>query len=127
MENSEKKLQAEKTYSPKMIKEANKLIYDYFRRHNKERVKKYCKTRQTSHYHGVAGGFFVSFEFDYQKPVFPKETSFTDDLGADSMLMVDFIMSCVQEFGKTVPAEDAMRIKTVADFYDVFERYWFNK
>ena len=81
MGNSEKKLQAEKTYSPKMIKEANKLIYDYFRRHNKERVKKYCKTRQTSHYHGVAGGFFVSFEFDYQKPVFPKETSFTDDLG----------------------------------------------
>ena len=36
-------------------------------------------------------------------------------------------MSCVQEFGKTVPAENAMRIKTVADFYDVFERYWFKK
>ena len=66
-------------------------------------------------------------KFKYQKPVIPQDTSFTDDLGADSLLMEDFIMSCEQKFGKTVSDEDAMRIKTVADFYDVFERYWFNK
>ena len=126
MGNSEKKLQAEKTYSPKMIKEAKELIYDYFSRYDRERVEKYCKIRVESGYYPT-GGVLVVKKFKYQKPVIPKETSFTDDLGADSMLMVDFIMSCVQEFGKTVPAEDAMRIKTVADFYDVFERYWFKK
>ena len=116
---------ASKTYSPKMIKEANELIYDYFSRYDKERVKKHCKTRLVSMFY-VRGEFIVT-DFDYQKPVIPKETSFTDDLGADSLLMTDFIMSCEQKFGKAVPDEDFENIKTVADFYDVFERYWFNK
>ena len=118
---------ANKTYSPQLVQEANELIYDYFRRNDRERVEKYCKTRQVSNYHAVGVGFLVYLEFDYQKPVIPKETSFTDDLGADSLLMTDFIMSCEQKFGKAVPDEDSENIKTVADFYDVFERYWFNK
>ena len=126
MGNSEKKLQAEKTYSPKMIKEANKLIYDYFSRYDRERVEKYCKIRVESGYYPT-GGVLVVKKFKYQKHVIPKETSFTDDLGADSLLMTDFIMSCEQKFGKAVPDEDFENIKTVADFYDVFERYWFKK
>ena len=126
MENLEKNLRQEKAYNPEMIKEANELIYDYFSRYDRERVEKYCKIKQLSNYHPV-GKFLVVLEFDYQKPVIPKETSFINDLGADSLLMVDFIMSCEQKFGKTVPDEDAMSIITVADFYDVFERYWFKK
>lgn len=116
---------ANKTYSPKLVREANEFIYDYFSRYDRERVEKHCKTRLVSKFY-VRGEFIVT-DFDYQKTVIPKETSFTDDLGADPLLMTDFIMSCEQKFGKTVPDEDAENIKTVADFYDVFERYWFNK
>lgn len=116
---------ANKTYSPQLVQEANELIYDYFSRYDRERVEKHCKTRLVSKFY-VRGEFIVT-DFDYQKTVIPKETSFTDDLGADPLLMTDFIMSCEQKFGKTVPDEDAENIKTVADFYDVFERYWFNK
>ncbi len=116
---------ANKTYSPKMIKEANELIYDYFSRYDRERVEKHCKTRLLSKFY-VRGEFIVT-DFDYQKSVIPKETSFTDDLGADSLLMTDFIMSCEKKYGKTVSDEDYENIKTVADFYDIFERYWFKK
>lgn len=112
-------LPANKTYSPQMIKEANQLIYDYFSYYNKERVEKYCKTRLVSKFY-VKGEFMVT---DFV----PKEISFTDDLGADPLLMTDFIMFCEKEYGKTVSDEDFENIKTVADFYDIFERYWFNK
>lgn len=116
-------LPANKTYSPQLVQEANQLIYDYFWRWNKECVEKYCKT--ISNYHAVDGGFVVSF--DYQKPVIPQDTSFADDLGADSLLMTDFIIFCEKEYGKAVSDEDFENIKTVADFYDIFERYWFKK
>lgn len=116
---------ANKTYSPQMIKEANQLIYDYFSRYNQERVEKYCKTRLVSKFY-VRGEFIVT-DFDYQKPVIPQDTSFTDDLGADSLQMTEFIMLCEKKYWKSVPDEDAMTIKTVADFYDIFERYWFKK
>ena len=126
MENLEKKSQPEKVYNPEMIKEAKELIYDYFSRYDRERVEKYCKIRVESGYYPTDGVLVVK-KFKYQKPVIPKETSFTDDLGADSLLMTDFIMSCEQKFGKAVPDEDFENIKTVTDFYDVFERYWFKK
>ncbi len=116
---------ANKTYSPQLVQEANELIYDYFSSYDRKRVEKHCKTRLVSKFY-VRGEFIVT-DFDYQKPVIPKETSFTDDLEADPLLMTDFIMSCEKKYGKTVSDEDFENIKTVADFYDVFEHYWFNK
>lgn len=41
--------------------------------------------------------------------------SFTDDLEADSLDLVELIMSLEEEFGVTIPEEDAEKIATVGD------------
>ena len=41
--------------------------------------------------------------------------SFTDDLNADSLDLVDLIMSIEEEFGVEIPDEDAEKIATVGD------------
>ena len=43
------------------------------------------------------------------------EASFTDDLDADSLDLVELIMSLEEEFGVEIPDEDAEKITTVAD------------
>lgn len=43
------------------------------------------------------------------------EASFVDDLGADSLDLVELIMVLEEEFGKEIPDEDAEKIKTVQD------------
>jgi len=46
------------------------------------------------------------------------EASFIDDLNADSLEMVDLIISLEEEFGIQVSDEDAEKIKTVQDAID---------
>lgn len=41
--------------------------------------------------------------------------SFADDLDADSLDLVELIMSIEEEFGVTIPDEDAEKIATVGD------------
>ncbi len=43
------------------------------------------------------------------------------DLGADSLDVVEMLMSLEEEFNVTVPEEDAINIKTVADIVKVIE------
>ncbi len=43
------------------------------------------------------------------------EASFVDDLGADSLDLVELVMVLEEEFGKEIPDEDAEKIKTVQD------------
>ena len=43
------------------------------------------------------------------------ETSFTDDLGADSLDLVELIMAMEEEFDIEMPDGDVENIKTVAD------------
>ena len=43
------------------------------------------------------------------------ESSFTNDLGADSLDMVELIMEFEKEFDLTIPDEDAEKIATVGD------------
>ena len=43
------------------------------------------------------------------------DSSFTDDLGADSLDLVELIMALEEEFDMEIPNEDAENIKTVAD------------
>jgi acyl carrier protein len=43
------------------------------------------------------------------------EASFVDDLGADSLDLVELIMVLEEEFGKEIPDEDAEKIQTVKD------------
>jgi acyl carrier protein len=43
------------------------------------------------------------------------DASFTDDLGADSLDLVEVVMALEEEFGAQIPDEDAEKIKTVGD------------
>jgi acyl carrier protein len=46
------------------------------------------------------------------------EASFIDDLGADSLDIVELIMAFEEEFDLEIPDEDAEKIKTVQDAVD---------
>lgn len=43
------------------------------------------------------------------------EASFVDDLGADSLDMVEMVMAFEEEFNMEIPDEDAEKIKTVQE------------
>jgi acyl carrier protein len=43
------------------------------------------------------------------------EASFIDDLGADSLDIVELVMAMEEEFGIEIPDEDAEKLKTVGD------------
>lgn len=43
------------------------------------------------------------------------EASFVEDLNADSLDLVELIMSLEEEFGIQIPDEDAEKIRTVGD------------
>jgi acyl carrier protein len=44
-----------------------------------------------------------------------EEASFIDDLGADSLDLVELVMALEAEFNVSIPDEDVESIKTVAD------------
>lgn len=46
------------------------------------------------------------------------EASFFDDLGADSLDIVELVMALEDTFGISIPDEDAESIKTVGDAVD---------
>ncbi|MBL8047537.1 MAG: acyl carrier protein [Chthonomonas sp.] len=45
-------------------------------------------------------------------------SSFTEDLGADSLDVVELVMALEDEFGKDIPDEDVQNLKTVKDVVD---------
>ncbi len=44
-----------------------------------------------------------------------KEASFIDDLGADSLDIVELVMAMEEEFDLEIPDEDAEKIQTIGD------------
>ena len=51
------------------------------------------------------------------------EASFVDDLNADSLDLVELVMSLEEEFGTEISDEDAERIRTVQDAVDYIEKH----
>ena len=51
------------------------------------------------------------------------EASFVDDLNADSLDLVELIMSLEEEFGTEILDEDAEKIRTVQDATDYIEEH----
>ena len=57
----------------------------------------------------------VSNQLDVEKEKVKPETSFTNDLGADSLDIVELVMELEEEFGMSIPDEDAEKIRTVGE------------
>ena len=49
--------------------------------------------------------------------------SFTDDLGADSLDIVELVMAFEEEFGIEIPDEDAENITTVQDAINYIDQH----
>ncbi|MDD2717216.1 MAG: acyl carrier protein [Candidatus Wallbacteria bacterium] len=52
-----------------------------------------------------------------------KEASFVDDLGADSLDLVELIMSLEEKFGIEIPDEEAEKIKSVKNAVDYIDSH----
>jgi len=50
------------------------------------------------------------------------EASFREDLGADSLDLVELVMEFEDKFGETISDEDAQKIKTVGDVVRYIEQ-----
>lgn len=60
-------------------------------------------------------------QFDYEEDKITPETTIADDLGADSLDVVDLLMSIEEEFEIEVPDEEIENIKTVGDLVKYIE------
>lgn len=50
-------------------------------------------------------------------------SSIVDDLGADSLAIVELILAIEEKFGIEIPDEEAEKIKTVKDIIDYVEHH----
>ncbi len=55
----------------------------------------------------------VSEQLDVKEADIKNESSFTEDLGADSLAVVELVMALEEEFETEIPDEDAEKITTV--------------
>ena len=51
------------------------------------------------------------------------ESSFVNDLGADSLDTVELVMRFEEEFGIEIPDEDAEKIQSVRDAYNYIDQH----
>mgnify|MGYP002727739577 FL=1 len=61
-------------------------------------------------------------QFDVEEDKITEETSLQDDLGADSLDVVDLLTSIEDEFSIEVPDEDVENIKTVGSLVAYIEQ-----
>ena len=65
----------------------------------------------------------VSEQMGVAKDQVNKETSFVNDLGADSLDTVELVMEFEEEFDITIPDEEAEKIQTVGQAIDAVEKH----
>ncbi|MCL2504187.1 MAG: acyl carrier protein [Coriobacteriia bacterium] len=54
-------------------------------------------------------------QFNVDEDAVTEEAAFIDDLGADSLDIVELVMALEEEFGTSIPDEEIENIKTVGD------------
>ncbi|MCX7700560.1 MAG: acyl carrier protein [Gemmataceae bacterium] len=64
----------------------------------------------------------VSEKLAVSKDQITRNTSFIEDIGADSLDIVELIMELEEEFEITIPDEQAEKIKTVGEAIDHIEK-----
>lgn len=63
----------------------------------------------------------ISTQLDIEEERITLDTNLTEDLEADSLDLVEVIMSIEDEFGLEIPDENMDNFKTVADVVDYIE------
>ena len=63
----------------------------------------------------------LSEQFDVEEDSITAETTLADDLGADSLDVVDLLMSIEDEFEVEIPDEEVENIKTVGALVEYIE------
>lgn len=63
----------------------------------------------------------LSEQFDVEEDTITTETTLQDDLGADSLDVVDLLMSIEDEFEVEIPDEEVENIKTVGSLVEYIE------
>ena len=65
----------------------------------------------------------VSEQMSVSKDQITRETSFINDLGADSLDTVELVMELEEEFDITIPDEKAEEIQTVGQAVDYIQQH----
>jgi acyl carrier protein len=65
----------------------------------------------------------VSEQMGVSKDQVTRDTSFVNDLGADSLDTVELVMEFEEEFAITIPDEEAEKIQTVGQAIDYIEQH----
>ena len=63
----------------------------------------------------------IAEQLDVEDDVITEAASITDDLGADSLDVVDLVMSIEDEFSVEIPEDQVENIKTVGDIVKYIE------
>ena len=63
----------------------------------------------------------ISEQLDVEESVVTEAASITDNLGADSLDVVDLVMSIEDEFSVEIPEDQVENIKTVGDIVKYIE------
>jgi acyl carrier protein len=69
----------------------------------------------------------VSEHFAYDKEKITRNTTFIEDIGADSLDIVEFVMELEEEFDIQIPDDQAEKIKTVGEAVDYIDNAIKNK
>ncbi len=64
----------------------------------------------------------VSEQMSVDKKELSRETSFVNDLNADSLDTVELVMELEDEFDMTIPDEDAEKLKTVGEAIEFIQK-----
>jgi acyl carrier protein len=63
----------------------------------------------------------IAVELEVSADEVTEDASFTEDLGADSLDLVELVMRLEEEFEVEIPDEDAEKIRTVRDALNYIE------
>ena len=65
----------------------------------------------------------IAKELEVETKQLTSEAKFIEDLGADSLDIVELVMALEEEFGIDIPDEDADKLKTVGDALNYLKQH----